>query len=177
MSLIDHIEQGRDHSFHWQFQMLWYLYVYICTGIFLYFLISWLFQMGSHWPHWTVKRSLCALAVSNGGGRSSPISFSSNDCFEWVLIDGMDTHRVRSFSLAVLCGGRTSPVTFSSNDCLESVLIDGMETHSCHFFIKQFQMGGGEGMGKDIGQSRFVCQIWAHFKFCSYSTELFHFYK
>ena len=24
---------------------LWYLYVYICTGIFLYFLISWLFQI------------------------------------------------------------------------------------------------------------------------------------
>ena len=23
--------------------------------------------MGSHWPHWTVQRSLCALAVLNGG--------------------------------------------------------------------------------------------------------------
>ena len=127
--------------------MLWYLYVYICTGIFLYFLISWLFQMGSDWPHWTAKRSLCALAVSNGGGRTSPVSFSSNDCFKWVLIDGMDTHSIRSFSLAVLCGGRTSPVTFLSNDCFEWVLIDSMETRSCHFFIKQFQMGGGEGRG------------------------------
>ena len=78
--------------------------------------------MGSHWPHWTAKRSLCALAVSNGGGRTSPVSFSSNNCFEWVLIDSM-------------------------------------ETRSCHFFIKQFQMG--EGRGEDIGQSRFVCQIWA----------------
>ena len=24
----------------------------LCTGISLYFLISWLFQMGSHWWHW-----------------------------------------------------------------------------------------------------------------------------
>ena len=46
---------------------LWYLYVYIYTGISLYLLISWLFQTGSHWWHWTVKSSLCALAVSNGG--------------------------------------------------------------------------------------------------------------
>ena len=46
---------------------LWYLYVYICTGISLYFLISWLFWMGSHWSHWTMKSSLCALAVLNEG--------------------------------------------------------------------------------------------------------------
>ena len=39
----------------------------ICTGISLYFLISWLFWMGSHWWHWKAKSSLCALAVSNGG--------------------------------------------------------------------------------------------------------------
>ena len=36
-------------------------------SISLYFLISWPFQMGSHWQHWTAKSSLCALAVSNGG--------------------------------------------------------------------------------------------------------------
>ena len=95
--------------------MLCYLYIYICTGIFLYFLISWLFQMGSHWPHWTAKRSLCALAVSNGGGRTSPVSFSSNDCFEWVLIDGM-------------------------------------ETCSCHFFVKQFEMGGRGGRGRTLAK-------------------------
>ena len=46
---------------------LWCLYLYICTGISLYFLISWLFWMGSHLRHWTAKSSLCALAVSNGG--------------------------------------------------------------------------------------------------------------
>ena len=47
---------------------LWCLYLYICTGISLYFLINWLFQMGSHLRHWKAKSSLCALAVSNGGG-------------------------------------------------------------------------------------------------------------
>ena len=36
-------------------------------SISLYFLISWLFLMGSHWRHWTAKSSLCALAVLNGG--------------------------------------------------------------------------------------------------------------
>ena len=124
---------------------------------FLIFLISWLFQMCSHWPHWTTKRSLCALAVSNWGGGTWPVSFSSYDCFKWVLIDGMDMHRVRSFSLAVSFEGQTSPVTFSSNDCFEWVLIDGMETHSCHFFVKQFQMGGGEGrtLAKVGSSSRF----------------------
>ena len=49
------------------FLCLWYLYVSICTGISLYFLISWLFQMGSHWQHWTAKSSLSGLAVSSGG--------------------------------------------------------------------------------------------------------------
>ena len=33
----------------------------------LYLPIIWLFRMGSHWPHWKVKSSLWALAVSNGG--------------------------------------------------------------------------------------------------------------
>ena len=41
------------------------------------------------------------------GGRTSPVIFSSSDCFEWVLIDGMDMHRVHLFSLAVSFGGRT----------------------------------------------------------------------
>ena len=41
--------------------------LYICTGISLYFLISWLFRMGSHLRHWTPKSSLSALAVSTGG--------------------------------------------------------------------------------------------------------------
>ena len=84
-ALIDDIEQWRVHSVLWQFWLggyiisftwvkltfpyicLWYLYVYICTGISLYILISWLFRMGSHWQHWTAKSSLSPLAVLNGG--------------------------------------------------------------------------------------------------------------
>ena len=89
--IMNNIEQRRGHSAVWQFWLggsiisftqvkltfpyicLWYLYVYICTGISLYILISWLFRMGSHWQHWTAKSSLSALAVSNGG---SIISFT-----------------------------------------------------------------------------------------------------
>ena len=37
------------------------------TDMSLYLPIIWLFRMGSHWPHWKVKSSLWALAVSNGG--------------------------------------------------------------------------------------------------------------
>ena len=70
--LIDHIEQQRDHSVHWQFWMggpsdFGISMFSICTGISLYFLISWPFWMGSHWWHWKAKSSLCGLAVSNGG--------------------------------------------------------------------------------------------------------------
>ena len=65
LCLIDNIEQWRDHSVLWQGRLggsicLWCLYLYICTGISLYFLIS---AFESQWQHWTVKRSLCALTV------------------------------------------------------------------------------------------------------------------
>ena len=40
------------------------------TDMSLYLLFIWLFWMGSHWPHWKVKSSLWALAVSTGGGIS-----------------------------------------------------------------------------------------------------------
>ena len=121
-----------SHWLHWKVKSsLWALAVsnggYIVrftwchTDISLYLPISWLFRIGSHWLHWKVKSSLWALAVLNGGGRTSPVSFSSNNCFEWVLIDGMDMHRVRSFSLAVSFGG---------------------EDITCHFLVKWlFQMG------------------------------------
>ena len=41
--------------------------MFLLVDFSLYFPISWLFQMGSHWSHWTVKSSLCALAVLMGG--------------------------------------------------------------------------------------------------------------
>ena len=45
-------------------------YIFLLDDFSLYFPISWLFRMGSHWSHWTVKSSLCPLAVSNRGGGS-----------------------------------------------------------------------------------------------------------
>ena len=48
-------------------------YIFLLDDFSLYFSISWLFQMGSHWSHWTAKSSLCALAVLNGG---SIVSFT-----------------------------------------------------------------------------------------------------
>ena len=62
-ALIGHIEKCRVHSMCWQFQMRGGGYF-----LSLYILISWLFQMGSHWWHLTVKSWLSALAVLNGGG-------------------------------------------------------------------------------------------------------------
>ena len=89
-ALIDDIEQWRVHSVLWQFWVGGYIVsftwvkltfplylslvsvcLYICTGISLYILICWPFWMGPHWQHWTVKSSLSALAVSNGGRSSS----------------------------------------------------------------------------------------------------------
>ena len=71
----------------------------LCSGIFLYFLIIWLFWMGTHWLHWKVKSSLWSLAVSNGGGGiiiSFPYIFLLVDCFKWALIDCIQKWRVYS---------------------------------------------------------------------------------
>ena len=43
-------------------------YIFLLVDFSLYFPISWLFQMGSHWSHWTAKSSLCPLAVLMRGG-------------------------------------------------------------------------------------------------------------
>ena len=71
---IDNIEPWKVHSVLWQFQMGWsiisFIWVKLTTKISLYFLISWLFRMGSHWHYWIAKSSLCALAVLNGGPSS-----------------------------------------------------------------------------------------------------------
>ena len=75
---------------------LWYLYIYICTGISLYFLISWLFWMGSHWWHWKAKSSLCALAVLNGG---SIISFTWLNLKIWAHLPFHTLLHRRSFCI------------------------------------------------------------------------------
>ena len=95
LSLIDNTEQWRDHSVLWQCQRgsicLWCLYLYICTGISLYFLIS---ACESQWQHWTVKRSLCALTVLTRGGYL-PLS----------LIDNIEQQRDRSVLFQCRMGG------------------------------------------------------------------------
>ena len=124
LAIMNNNEQWRGHSVVWQIWWggsicFWYLYVYICTGIFLYFLISWLFWMGSHWSHWMVKSLLCVLAVSNGRGYiisftwvklTFPYIFLLVDCFEWALIGHMEQQRVHSVLWQFRMGGGPSSV-------------------------------------------------------------------
>ena len=99
-ALIGHIEKWRVHSVLWQFQMGGQIYppgvnlkIWACfkfcscfTDFSLYFPISWLFQMGSHWSHWKVKCSLCPLAVSNGGQIYPPgVNLKMWACFKFCF--------------------------------------------------------------------------------------------
>ena len=111
-----------------------------------------------------------------GEGGTSPVSFSSNDCFKWVFIDCMDMHRVRSFSLAVLHGGGGHHLSLSHQMTISNGFSLVVWKHVAVTFLSS-SFKWGEGRGEDIGQSRFICQIGAHFKFCSCFTELFCFYK
>ena len=101
---------------------LWCLYLYICTGISLYFLIEqwrdysvlWQCWLGgpsafeSQWHQWTVKRSLCALQCWPRGvclplvsrcvlyALVFPYIFLLVVCFEWALIGNIEKCRVHS---------------------------------------------------------------------------------
>ena len=57
---MNNIEQRWSHTVVWQISpggssAFGISMVSMCTGISLYFLISWPFRMGSHWWHWTAK--------------------------------------------------------------------------------------------------------------------------
>ena len=54
-------------SFIWGGLSAFGICIFIYTGISLYFLISWLFRMGSHWQYENAWLSLSRQAVSNGG--------------------------------------------------------------------------------------------------------------
>ena len=71
-ALIDCTEKHRGHSELWG-PSAFGICILIYTGISLYFLISWLFQMGSHWWYENVWLSLSRQAVSNGGGNHLPL--------------------------------------------------------------------------------------------------------
>ena len=113
-ALIGDIEKWRVHSVLWQFQMGGYHKFYLGkTDFSLYFLISWLFRMGSHWWHWKVESSLCALAVSSGGDiiiftwekLTFPCIFLLVDCFKWALIGDIEKLRVHSVLWQFQMGG------------------------------------------------------------------------
>ena len=112
----------------------------------LYILISWPFQMGSHWWHWTVKRSLSALAVLNRGEKGEG----------HIYPPGVNLKIWAHFKFC-------------------SCFTEHIEQWRDHSVLWQFQMGGGRG-GSDLPPGVNL-KIWAHFKFCSCFTELFHFYK
>ena len=65
--------------------------------------------MGSHWSHWKVQSSLCALAVSNGRGSivsfTFPYIFLLVDCFKWALIGHIEKWRVHSVLWQFRMGG------------------------------------------------------------------------
>ena len=111
---------------------LLYLYVYIFTGIFLYFFVSWLFQMGSHWPHWTVQRSLCALAVLNRGVHLPLVSLCLY-MYWYFLTFSYKLTVSNGFSLMVW---KHIAVTFSSSS------FKWGEDITCHFLVNWlFRMG------------------------------------
>ena len=118
-AIMNNIEQWRGHSVVWQISpggsiCLWYLYVYICTGISLYFLISWLFRMGSHLSHWTAKSLLCAQAVLNGGSIISftQVKLAMWNCRSWPpdVINNLSVYFISNLVLVTSCvstGGRS----------------------------------------------------------------------
>ena len=93
------------------------------------------------------------------GGHHLSVSHQIN-CFEWVLIDGMDMHRVRSFSLAVSFGGGGHHLSLSRQMTVSNGFSLTVWKHlAVTFSSSSFKWGRRGGEGEDIGQSRFICQI------------------
>ena len=82
-------------------------YIFLLDDFSLYFPISWLFPMGSHWSHWKVKSWLSALAVSNGGRGIFPFPyiFLLVDHFKWALIGHIEKWRLDSVLWQFRMGG------------------------------------------------------------------------
>ena len=118
------------------------------TDISLYLPISWLFRMGSHWPHWKAKSSLWALAVSNGGregGRGREGGISED-------LPGVTL---------------TFPYIFLLFDCFKWALIDCIEKQRVHSALWQFWMGGGREGGRGVYLKIYLVSHW-HFLISSY---------
>ena len=106
--------------------------------------------MGSHWSHWKVQSSLCALAVSNGGRGDISLYILISDCFEWALIGHIGKCRVYSGSFKWGEGDISCPYIFLLVDCFEWVLIGGIGQQRVDSVLWQFQMGGGGIIGRGI---------------------------
>ena len=81
--------------------------------------------MGSHWSHWKVQSSFCALAVSNGGRGIFPDIVLLVDCFEWALIGHIEKCRVHSVLWQFRMGG--------GGDISLYILISWLFQMGCHW--------------------------------------------
>ena len=167
LSLNDNFEQWRDHSVLCQIYRGGYIvrFTWCHTEISFYLPISWLFRMGSHWPHWKAKSSLWALAVLNGGGgiigrgiiiSLSPLVFPYIfllvDRFKWVLIGNIGQWRVDSVLWQFWMGGGGIIISLSALvflyifllvDCFEWALIGNIGQWRVDSVLWQFWMGEG----------------------------------
>ena len=138
------------------FICLWYLHVF---SMHWYFLISsyyltvsngvcfWYLHVCSiHCFEWCLPLVSTCLLYS----LVFPYIFLLFDCFEWVLIDCIEKHRVHSalwqFQMGVhqplvstcFLYALVFPYIFLLFDCFEWVLIDHIEKHSVHSVLWQF---------------------------------------
>ena len=125
--------------------------------------------MGSHWSHWKVQSSLCALADLNGGGIYHKFYFSLYFFISWLFRIGSHWSHWKAKSslcaLAVLNGGGsiisfTFPYIFLLVDCFEWALIGHMEKQRVHSVLWQFQLEGGR-VGSDLLPPGVNLKIWA----------------
>ena len=113
------------------------------------FLLVDCFKRSSHWLHWKVQSSLCALAVLNGGVYHK-FYFSLYFLISWLFQMGSHWSHWKAKSslcpLAVSNGGSivsfTFPYIFLLVDCFEWALIGHIEKQRVHSVLWQFWMGG-----------------------------------
>ena len=86
-----------------------------------------------------MQSSLCALAVSNGGGGIFPYIFLLVDCIEWALIGHIEKCRVHSVLWQFqMGGGGIFPYIFLLVDCFEWAVIGHIEKCRVHSVLWQF---------------------------------------
>ena len=183
---------------HWQ-HWKWCLYLYICTGISLYFLfeqwrdhsVLWQCWWGVHLPlvsvslymhwyflifsYWTVKRSLCALAVMTGGPSAFSIymfslctGISLYFLISWLFQMGSHWLHCKAksslWALAVLNGGFIIRFTWCHTDISLYLPINWlfqMGTHWPHWKAKSSLWALAISNGRVLSFTRVNLKIWA----------------